>query len=87
MQKPMTPTRPVASLRSASAARAASMASNAAPERFERALADAGVEHDIHVYPGAPHSFFDRKYDEFAAECEDAWRRVLDFLQTIGAPA
>jgi carboxymethylenebutenolidase len=56
-------------------------------ERFERALADAGVEHDIHVYPGAPHSFFDRKYDEFAAECEDAWRRVLDFLQTIGAPA
>lgn len=56
-------------------------------EEFERALADAGVEHDIHVYPGATHSFFDRKFDEYAAACEDAWRRVLDFLSTVGARA
>jgi carboxymethylenebutenolidase len=54
-------------------------------ERFDRGLEEAGVEHDVHVYPGAPHSFFDRKYDEFAQECEDAWRRVLDFLDKIGA--
>src|SRR5438270_584389 len=33
-------------------------------ERFDGALADAGVEHEIKVYPGAPHSFFDRKYEE-----------------------
>ena len=32
------------------------------------------------IYPGAPHSFFDRKQEEFAAESEDAWNRVLAFL-------
>jgi carboxymethylenebutenolidase len=50
-------------------------------EAFERALRDGGVEHDIHVYPGAPHSFFDRKFDEHAEACEDAWRRTLEFLR------
>ena len=49
-------------------------------EAFERALTDGGVEHEIHVYPGAPHSFFDRKFDEHADACADAWRRVLGFL-------
>jgi carboxymethylenebutenolidase len=49
-------------------------------EAFERALQDGGVEHEIHVYPGAPHSFFDRKFDEHAEACEDAWRRVLGFV-------
>jgi carboxymethylenebutenolidase len=49
-------------------------------EAFERALADGGVEHDIHVYPGAPHSFFDRKFAEYAEASEDAWRRTLAFL-------
>ena len=49
-------------------------------EAFERALAEGGVEHAIHVYPGAPHSFFDRKFTEHAEACEDAWRRTLDFL-------
>jgi len=33
------------------------------------------------VYPGAPHSFFDRKYDDFAAASEDAWNRVLRFIE------
>jgi len=32
------------------------------------------------VYPGAPHSFFDRKQEEFAADSQDAWNRVLAFL-------
>ena len=50
-------------------------------EAFDRALDDAGVEHEIVVYPGAPHSFFDRKQEEFAAESEDAWNRVLAFLE------
>src|ERR671931_243692 len=40
-------------------------------DAFERALAESGVEHEIHVYPGAPHSFFDRKFDEHAEACED----------------
>src|SRR5512132_3983896 len=52
-------------------------------EEFESALSAAGVEHQIHVYPGAPHSFFDKKQDEFAQESEDAWRRILGFLAEI----
>jgi len=58
-------------------------------EEFDAALTDAGVEHEIHVYTGAPHSFFDRKQEEFASESEDAWRRILGFLAGISerAPA
>jgi carboxymethylenebutenolidase len=48
---------------------------------FERALTDAGVEHEIVTYAGAPHSFFDRKYEEFAEASADAWRRVLAFVE------
>lgn len=50
-------------------------------DEFARRLAEAAVEHEIHVYPDAPHSFFDRRYDEYAEECEDAWRRMLGFLE------
>jgi carboxymethylenebutenolidase len=32
------------------------------------------------VYPGAPHSFFDRKYTEFAEASADAWKRVQAFV-------
>lgn len=49
-------------------------------EAFEDALAAGGVTHDVVVYPGAPHSFFDRKYEQFAAESTDAWKRVLAFI-------
>ena len=48
---------------------------------FDSALDDAGVEHEVVVYPGAPHSFFDRKYEQFAAESEDAWNRTLAFIK------
>ena len=48
---------------------------------FEAALTDAGVEHEIVTYPGAPHSFFDRKQEEFADASADAWRRVLGFIE------
>lgn len=47
---------------------------------FGEALARAGVEHELVIYPGAPHSFFDRKHEEFAADSEDAWNRVLAFV-------
>jgi carboxymethylenebutenolidase len=47
---------------------------------FDAGLERAGVEHEIVTYPGAPHSFFDRKQEEFAEASADAWTRVLDFL-------
>ena len=47
---------------------------------LERALAEAGVEHEVVVFEGAPHSFFDRKQGEFRDASEDAWRRVLAFV-------
>ena len=50
-------------------------------EAFERALAAAGVEHELVVYEGAPHSFFDRKQNEFAEASDDAWKRVVEFLE------
>src|SRR5437763_8054584 len=49
---------------------------------FDAALTAAGVEHEIVVYDGAPHSFFDRKQEEFAAASDDAWRRTLAFVDS-----
>lgn len=57
-----------------------------AREAFDRALDAAGVEHRSIVYPGAPHSFFDRKAEEFADASADAWRQMLDFMG-IGSDA
>jgi carboxymethylenebutenolidase len=48
---------------------------------FEDALTAAGVEHELVTYEGAPHSFFDRKQEQFADDSEDAWRRVLEFIE------
>jgi carboxymethylenebutenolidase len=50
-------------------------------EAFERALSDAGVEHELITYEGAPHSFFDRKQEEFAKQSEDAWSRTIAFIE------
>jgi carboxymethylenebutenolidase len=49
---------------------------------FERGLQAAGVEHEVVTYEGAPHSFFDRKQEEFADASEDAWAKVLTFLES-----
>jgi carboxymethylenebutenolidase len=49
---------------------------------FARALDAAGIEHELVTYDGAPHSFFDRKQEEFAAASEDAWAKVLTFLES-----
>jgi carboxymethylenebutenolidase len=46
---------------------------------FEQALEAAGVEHRVVTYPGAPHSFFDRKHEEFAEISAAAWDEVLAF--------
>ena len=51
---------------------------------FDTALTAAGVEHEVVTYDGAPHSFFDRKQLDFAAASDDAWARVLAFLESHG---
>ena len=48
---------------------------------FDQALAAAGVEHEVITYDGAPHSFFDRKQEDFAAASADAWAKVLAFIE------
>ena len=47
---------------------------------FEAALEEAGVDHRVITYPGAPHSFFDRKADDFAEASDAAWNEVLAFV-------
>ena len=49
-------------------------------QAFDQALDATGIEHDIVTYPGAPHSFFDRRSEEFAEASADAWTRVLHFV-------
>jgi carboxymethylenebutenolidase len=61
----------------AGADQATSPEANAA---FDQALTEAGKVHDTVVYDGAPHSFFDRSYEQWQAECTDAWVRMLGFI-------
>jgi carboxymethylenebutenolidase len=49
-------------------------------EAFGAALDRAGVENELVVYEGASHSFFDRTQAP-AEACEDAWRRVIGFIE------
>jgi carboxymethylenebutenolidase len=48
---------------------------------FDRALTTAGVEHRFATYDGAPHSFFDRKAEEFADASTAAWDETLTFVR------
>ncbi len=47
---------------------------------FEQALEGAGKEYELVEFEGAPHSFFDRKQEEFQAASDDAWQRTLAFI-------
>ena len=47
---------------------------------FGDALTAAGVDNEIVTYPDAPHSFFDRKAADFQSASEDAWVKVLEFV-------
>ena len=51
--------------------------------RLDAALEEAGIDHDIVVYPDARHSFFNdrnpRSYDPAASE--DAWHRTLTYFE------
>jgi carboxymethylenebutenolidase len=49
-------------------------------QRLDEKLDKAGIEHNLIVYPGAPHSFFDRRATEFAEASRDAWQHALDFI-------
>ena len=54
------------------------------PEEFEEFAAKVrqqGVEVEEHTYEGAPHSFFDRTFEEHSAACADAWERILGFTE------
>ena len=50
-------------------------------DAFETALTKAGSDHRIVVYEGAPHSFFDRKAEEFADTSRAAWDETLSFVR------
>jgi carboxymethylenebutenolidase len=54
---------------------------------WEEALTAARLEHETIVYEGAPHSFFDRKADEYHDQSDAAWAATLDFIRTRTAPA
>ena len=57
---------------------------------FEEKVKAQGVEVESHTYPGAPHSFFDRSFDQHKAACDDAWQRILGFTERhskVGSPA
>jgi carboxymethylenebutenolidase len=49
-------------------------------ETFDKELTEAGVAHEMHVYPEAPHSFFDRGFEQHRQACDDAWRRIVAFV-------
>jgi len=48
---------------------------------FDRELTQAGVPHQKVVYEGAPHSFFDRSFEQHKDASDDAWRQMLAFIK------
>jgi carboxymethylenebutenolidase len=49
--------------------------------QFDEALTRAGVDHRFVTFDGAPHSFFDRKADQFADASKLAWDETLTFVR------
>jgi carboxymethylenebutenolidase len=52
---------------------------------FDSRLTEAGRDHEMVVYDGAPHSFFDRSYGQWSGACSDAWQRILSFTSGVVA--
>ena len=48
---------------------------------FERALEANGKDYELVEFEGAPHSFFDRKQEDFQAASDEAWSRTLAFIE------
>jgi carboxymethylenebutenolidase len=59
----------------------------ATPVDDQLALAETmrsgGADVEAVVYDGAPHSFFDRAFGEWAEACADAWRHVLALTDRV----
>ena len=55
-----------------------------ASKEFEHKLKAAGVSTEMHIYEGAPHSFFDRTFAQWKEAGDDAWRRMLAFVKKHG---
>ena len=49
-------------------------------------MRSGGAEVITVVYDGAPHSFFDRAFDEWADACTDAWDRILHLTDHLADP-
>jgi carboxymethylenebutenolidase len=47
-------------------------------------LTARGVDHEMYVYDGAPHSFFDRAFADWRDACTDAWDRMITFTERLG---
>jgi carboxymethylenebutenolidase len=56
------------------------MITQADTDAFKAALDKAGVPNEFKTYEGAPHSFFDRSYEEHKEASADAWERILAFI-------
>ena len=56
---------------------------------LEADLTAAGIPHDLKVYPGAKHSFFNDQWRNYHAAAADSWQRVLAFFaeHVRGSPA
>ena len=52
-------------------------------EKFAEDVQAAGIDAELHVYPQAPHSYFDRTFGEHEDACADSWRRILDFVDRL----
>jgi carboxymethylenebutenolidase len=56
--------------------------SEASIHTMERALDEAGIENEMHIYQGAGHAFFNDTAASYRPEAAaDAWRRTLDWLR------
>jgi carboxymethylenebutenolidase len=53
--------------------------------RLAATMRAAGADVDDVVYEGAPHSFFDRAFGEWAEACQDAWQHVLALTDRVAA--
>jgi carboxymethylenebutenolidase len=51
---------------------------------LDERLTERRVDHEMYVYDGAPHSFFDRAFAEWADACTDAWDRMITFTERLG---
>lgn len=53
--------------------------------KLDENLDKAAIEHQIVIYEGAPHSFFDKRSAEYAEASADAWSKMLAFIKQHSA--